>query len=212
MIEAAGLTYHYPSAPDRPVVRDVSWQIKAGECWVLTGPSGSGKSTLARLLAGFLRPQAGSVRVEGADRTAQPSRDVLVIHQDSDLFPWQRARRQIQFAQRSGAPDRSAELLKLVKLEGFADYYPAQLSGGMKKRLALARALAAQPKLLILDEAFSSLDRPLRAELIGDLRRIWETTRISLLFITHDDPDFAGFQPRELRLTSPLTSLQRLRE
>ena len=208
MIEGHSLSHTYPSEPKRPVLRDFSISIQAGECIALTGPSGSGKSTLARIIAGFIRPTSGTVKVDGVDRTGQPSRDIFVIHQETDLFPWQRAKRQIQFAAREGTPDRSEQLLKLVKLESFGHFFPSQLSGGMKKRLAIARALAGQPKLLILDEALGHLDPPLRQELIADLKNIWETTGVALIFITHDVDHFQAFAPREVRLTSLQTPRQ----
>jgi len=181
---------------------EVSLTIGQGECVGLTGPSGCGKSTLAQIGAGFLKPNRGRVLVEGEDVTGRPSRKVALIHQESDLFPWLRVEKQIQFAQKNPDRRRVRELLELVQLRGFERHFPYQLSGGMKKRLALARGLAMDPRLIILDESFSSLDTALKVELFGDLRRIWEQTKMTILLITHDPQDLENLVHREVRLTS----------
>jgi ABC-type nitrate/sulfonate/bicarbonate transport system ATPase subunit len=181
---------------------DVSFSIAPGECVGLTGPSGCGKSTLARIGAGYLRPEGGRVLVDGSDLTHRPSRKVILIHQEYDLFPWQTVSRQISFALTQPDPVRVAELVALARLDGSEHLYPNQLSGGMKKRLALARALAVDPRLLILDESFSSLDSNLKFELYRDLRRIWQQTRATILLITHDSRDLENLAHREIRLTA----------
>lgn len=194
-------TYHDTSGGEL-VLKDISFAIRKGECVGLTGPSGSGKSTLAHIGAGHIRPDSGIVLVNGVDYTATPNRQVFLIHQESDLFPWQKVRKQIAFAMQEPASEKVAELIALVKLTGSEEFYPDQLSGGMKKRLALARALAVNPKLLILDESFSSLDSNLKFELYEDLRRIWEKTNTTILLITHDSRDLENLAHREIRLSA----------
>lgn len=202
VIEFQHISHHYTPGDSLEVLQDISFDIQRGECVGLTGPSGCGKSTLAHIGAGFIKPTAGQVLVDGLDRTHKPNRDVFLIHQETDLFPWQRVRKQIAFAMQRPMPEKVAELIALVKLTGFEDYYPGQLSGGMKKRLALARALAVDPKLLILDESFASLDSNLKSELYQDLRQIWQKTNTTILLITHDSRDLENLAHREIRLTS----------
>jgi NitT/TauT family transport system ATP-binding protein len=125
-----------------------------------------------------------------------------MIHQEPDLFPWQKVAKQVAFAMAEPDKRKAAELLSLVKLRGFENFYPGQLSGGMKKRLALARALAVDPELLILDESFSSLDSDLKNELYRDLRLIWQKTGTTILLITHQANDLANLAHREIRLSA----------
>jgi len=202
VIQFRHISHHYASDGSLKVLDDISFDIHKGESIGLTGPSGCGKSTLAHIGAGFIQPTTGQVLVNGLDRSHQPSRDVFLIHQETDLFPWQRVRKQITFAMQKPVPEKVTELIALVKLTGFEDYYPNQLSGGMKKRLALARALAVDPKLLILDESFASLDSNLKSELYQDLRQVWQKTNTTILLITHDSRDLENLAHREIRLSS----------
>lgn len=202
MITFAHISHRYQGRTAGLILDDVSFTINRGECVGLTGPSGCGKSTLAHIGAGYIRPERGRVLVDGHDFTNRPSRNVFLIHQESDLFPWQNVTRQIMFAQERPDPAGVAELIALVQLTGAEQLYPSQLSGGMKKRLALARALAVNPKLLILDESFSSLDSNLKLELYRDLRQIWQKTRTTILLITHDSRDLENLAHREIRLTA----------
>lgn len=183
------------------VVKDISFSIKKGECVGLTGRSGCGKSTVGSIAAGYIKPTEGRIIVNGKNLTGSPSRDVFLIHQEIDLFPWQRVEKQILFALKQKDSRRVKELVELVKLQGFERYYPKELSGGMKKRLAIARALAINPKLLILDESFSSLDSNLKEGLYKDLKRIWEITKTTILLITHDSKDLENLAQKEVKLT-----------
>lgn len=213
MIEFRQISHRYPGSAGDLILRDISFTIAPGECVGLTGPSGCGKSTLAHIGAGHIAPTAGQVVIDGVDLTSRPSRQVFLIHQEPDLFPWQKVRHQVGFAMGKDAPGRVAELLALVKLSGFEDYYPRQLSGGMKKRLALARALAVNPRLLILDESFSSLDSNLKYELYEDLRRIWRETAATILLITHDSRDLENLAHRDIRLsTDKPTTIKEIRQ
>lgn len=197
-IRAENLTFAYPSA--KPLFEGLSLTMERGECVGLTGRSGCGKSTLAQILSGHLKPASGRVEIAGRDVTGKPQRTVFLVHQDSDLFPWQRVRDQVEFGMKSVDRARAGELLALTKLSGFENYYPFELSGGMKKRLSIARALAVGADLLIFDESFSSLDFDLRRELFSDLKDIWALTGTTILFITHDPRDLAEIARREIRL------------
>jgi len=213
MIEFRNICHRYHGQEGALILRDISFTIAPGECVGLTGPSGCGKSTLAHIGAGHIAPVSGQVVVDGVDLTSRPSRQVFLIHQEPDLFPWQKVRRQVEFAMGKAEQGRVAELLALVKLSGFEEYYPRQLSGGMKKRLALARALAVNPRLLVLDESFSSLDFNLKGELYEDLRRIWRETGATILLITHDSRDLENLAHREIRLSSEKpTTIREIRQ
>ncbi len=202
MFEFQEISHAYDESAESLILQGISFEVRRGECVGLTGPSGSGKSTLAQIGAGFIIPSNGRVLVDSKDLTGVPSRDVALIQQDSDLFPWLKVAKQIMFAQEERSNDDTQALIELVKLTGFENHYPAQLSGGMKKRLALARALAVKPKLLILDESFSSLDVELKTELFKDLKTIWEQTQTTILLITHDSRDLDNLAHREVRLTN----------
>ena len=196
------ISHRYPGKSSDNIIEDISFTIYKGECVGLTGPSGCGKSTLAHIGAGYIRPTEGRVLVNGQDITNRPNRNVFLIHQEADLFPWQRVNKQISFAMKKPDPQKVTELISLVKLAGSENLFPNQLSGGMKKRLALARALAVNPKLLILDESFSSLDSNLKVELYKDLREIWQQTGTTILLITHDSRDLENLANREIKLTA----------
>ena len=203
MIQFQNISHRYhDKAGGNLVLEGISFAVTKGECVGLTGPSGSGKSTLAHIGAGHIKPDSGKILVDGDDFTGIPNRKVFLIHQESDLFPWQKVRKQISFAMDKPSTQKVAELIELVKLTGSEEFYPNQLSGGMKKRLALARSLAVNPKLLILDESFSSLDSNLKLELYEDLRQIWQKTNTTILLITHDSRDLENLAHREIRLSS----------
>ena len=213
MIEFQNISHRYPGSDGDLLLREISFAIAPGECVGLTGPSGCGKSTLAHIAAGHIAPAGGRVLVDGVDLTSRPSRKVFLIHQEPDLFPWQKVCKQVEFAMGKAEPGRVAELLALVRLSGFENYYPRQLSGGMKKRLALARALAVNPRLLVLDESFSSLDSNLKVELYEDLRRVWRETSATILLITHDSRDLENLAHREIRLSADRpTTIKEIRQ
>jgi ABC-type nitrate/sulfonate/bicarbonate transport system ATPase subunit len=191
-VRAENISFAFPERP--PLFENVSFTVEKGQCLGVSGPSGCGKSTLAQIVAGHLRALQGKVVIDGRE-IVKPCRDVFLVHQDSDLFPWLTVEKQIAFA----GPD-PARWIRLTKLSGFEKYYPHQLSGGMKKRLSIARALAVNPKLLILDESFNSLDFELRMELFKDLKEIWRNTQTTILLISHDPRDLEQMAQGELRL------------
>jgi sulfate transport system ATP-binding protein len=176
---------------------EVSLQVPQGSLTALLGPSGGGKSTLLRLIAGLEQPDAGRVLISGEDATATPARKrgVGFVFQHYAAFKHMTVRDNVAFGlkirKRSKEDVRSKvdELLALVHLEGFAGRYPSQLSGGQRQRMALARALAVEPKVLLLDEPFGALDATVRKELRAWLRRLHEEVHVTTVFVTHDQEE-----------------------
>jgi sulfate transport system ATP-binding protein len=176
---------------------DVSLEIPSGSLTALLGPSGSGKSTLLRVIAGLERPDAGTVVIDGRDATALPPqrRGVGFVFQHYAAFKHMTVRENVAFGLRvrrrpkAEIRRRVDELLELVQLPGLADRYPAQLSGGQRQRMALARALAVEPQVLLLDEPFGALDARVRKELRAWLRRLHDEVHVTTVFVTHDQEE-----------------------
>lgn len=176
------------------ILDQLQLEIAEGEFVCLLGPSGSGKSTLLRIIAGLERPDAGGVLLNGAPLTEPDAQRVMVFQDFNQLFPWQTVRDNIIFPlkiQKLGSSNRERReiadrYLAMVKLEGYGDYFPHQLSGGMKQKAAIARALALQPKVLLMDEPFGSLDAQTRGLLQQMLLKVWEETGVTMIFVTHD--------------------------
>jgi NitT/TauT family transport system ATP-binding protein len=150
----------------------------------ILGPSGCGKSTLLRIVAGLDQPSTGQVLLDGQTVTG-PGADRGMVFQSYTLFPWLTVRQNVLFGTRS-APEKADGLIAKVGLRGFHDHYPKMLSGGMQQRTALARALANDPKILLLDEPFGALDNQTRSLMQELLLGIWEADRKTVLFVTHD--------------------------
>jgi putrescine transport system ATP-binding protein len=178
-------------------VEDAGFDISAGEVFALLGGSGSGKTTLLRMIAGFEAPSAGRVFLDGTDVTHLPPylRPANMMFQSYALFPHMTVAKNVAYGlHREGMPRtdvarRVAEMLALVKLEGLGSRLPHQLSGGQQQRVALARALAKRPKLLLLDEPLGALDRKLREETQGELKRLQRELGIAFLIVTHDQEE-----------------------
>jgi sulfate transport system ATP-binding protein len=178
-------------------LESVSLAIASGSLTALLGPSGSGKSTLLRVIAGLEAPDSGEVSILGTDVTGVPPqrRGVGFVFQHYAAFKHMTVHDNVAFGlkirKRSKAEisKRVGELLRLVQLEGFADRYPAQLSGGQRQRMALARALAVEPKVLLLDEPFGALDAQVRKDLRGWLRRLHEDVHVTTVLVTHDQEE-----------------------
>jgi NitT/TauT family transport system ATP-binding protein len=172
------------------VLDDVNLDVNAGDLVVLLGPSGCGKSTLLNLVAGFAQPTRGCVRHDHVPVT-RPDRRRTVVFQDYALFPWMTVQQNVEFglkAQGVGEVDRARvarDYLMLVKLKGFEDRYPYEISGGMKQRAAIARALAPNPDILLMDEPFGALDAQTRVLLQEELARIVAEMRCTVVFVTH---------------------------
>jgi NitT/TauT family transport system ATP-binding protein len=173
------------------VLDDISFEIKGGDFLALVGSSGSGKSTVMRLIAGLERPTAGSIRLDGQP-VRGPGSDRGMVFQKYSLYPWMTAAGNVAFGMelqglsRSEIRERTAYFLDVVGLADAARCLPRELSGGMQQRIAIARALAAQPKVLLLDEPFGALDLQIRESMQEFLHRLWRQTGLTALLITHD--------------------------
>jgi sulfate/thiosulfate transport system ATP-binding protein len=182
---------------DYVALDDVSLEIPAGSLTALLGPSGSGKSTLLRVIAGLEFPDSGTVEIEGTDMTGIPPqrRGVGFVFQHYAAFKHMTVRNNIGFGlsvrrrPKSEVRDRVDELLRLVQLEGLGDRYPSQLSGGQRQRMALARALAVEPTVLLLDEPFGALDARVRKDLRQWLRRLHDEVHVTTVLVTHDQEE-----------------------
>ena len=188
-----GVSHKYRPAHGREVLalEDVSLEVGAQEFVALLGPSGCGKSTLLYLVGGLLPTEKGTIRVEGAP-VAGPGPDRGIVFQHFALFPWKTVRGNVLYGlEKSGLPAeecarRARDYIELVGLGGFEDSYPSQLSGGMKQRAAIARTLAIYPKILLMDEPFGALDAQTRSLMQTELLAIWQRTRKTVIFVTHD--------------------------
>jgi ABC-type nitrate/sulfonate/bicarbonate transport system ATPase subunit len=175
------------------VLRDVDLAVKPGEFLSIIGPSGCGKSTLLAMLAGYLQPTSGNILFEDKPVRA-PGRERIMVFQQPALFPWLTAAENVGYglklkANRSvhaGVDHAVASILRLVQLEKFARHYPIELSGGMRQRVEIARALAINPKALLMDEPLGALDALTRRTMQREVLRIWEETGKTILFVTHD--------------------------
>ncbi|HEY8482575.1 MAG TPA: ABC transporter ATP-binding protein [Spirillospora sp.] len=171
-------------------LHDVNLDVAEGEFLVVVGPSGCGKSTLLDLIGGLARPTTGRVLIDGAEVTG-PALDRGIVFQQYALLPWRTALRNVEFgleAKGLGRRERTEAArhhLDLVGLSAFADHYPHELSGGMKQRVAIARSLAYDPDVLLMDEPFAALDAQTRDTLQDELLRIWSRTGKTIVFITH---------------------------
>jgi NitT/TauT family transport system ATP-binding protein len=187
-VDSVSKAYPAPRGGRLLALENVSLEIGEGEFVTILGPSGCGKSTLLQVVAGLEEPTGGRITFEGAPPGVPLT---AVVFQEHALFPWRTVRDNVLFGlEVRGVPptERVASaqrLLALVGLEGFADRYPHHLSGGMRQRVAIARALAVEPALLLMDEPFSALDAQSRALMQLELLTLWERTRRSILYVTH---------------------------
>jgi NitT/TauT family transport system ATP-binding protein len=190
---------------DLEALRDINAEIARGEFISLVGPSGCGKTTLLRIVAGLETATSGAVLLDGRPIRA-PGGDRGFVFQNDNLLPWRsvfdNAMIGPEVAGRTDAASRrrTRDLLKLVGLAGFEDYYPRQLSGGMRQRVNLARALAIDPQILLMDEPFSALDAQTREIMQTELMRIWEEGRKTVLFVTHQIDEAVFLSDRVLVL------------
>ncbi len=192
-ITIENVSHHYRPAVGREVLalENVSLTVRAHEFLALLGPSGCGKSTLLYLVGGFLPIESGKILVDGR-LVAGPGPDRGIVFQSFALFPWKTVRKNVlyglerQALRRAEREARAQAFIDLVGLRGFEESYPSQLSGGMKQRVAIARTLAFDPRMLLMDEPFGALDAQTRSLMQGELLAIWEKTRKTVIFVTHD--------------------------
>jgi NitT/TauT family transport system ATP-binding protein len=188
-----------------PVLEDINLDVSDGEFICLVGPSGCGKSTLLNLMGGFLAPTSGSITIDGQPVQGPDPRRILVF-QERGVFPWLTVEGNIGFGlsslSRAERDQRIAHYVQMMRLQGFEHTYPADLSGGMKQRLQVARALAVNPDILYLDEPFGALDSVTRLIMRGELLRIWESERRTIIFVTHDIDEAVQLADRVVVLSS----------
>jgi len=201
------LTYQTPSGAV-PAVQGVSFGIETSEFLCIVGPSGCGKSTLLNIMAGFLTPTAGEIRIGGAPVTGSGMDRGVVFQDFAQLFPWRTALGNVAFGlEMKGVPKAQREAialeqLRLVKLENFARSYPHHLSGGMQQRVAIARALAYNPAVLLMDEPFAALDALTRDDMQRLLADVWRTTRKTVIYVTHNVAEAIYLADRVLVMTA----------
>lgn len=205
-IDLTAVDFSY--GPGEPLILDgVDLAVAPGEFLALVGASGCGKSTLLRLIAGLTRPRAGHVRVDGADVTG-PSPDRGMVFQDDAVFPWLTVGGNVAYGLKNKGvrgedlERRVAEALNLVGLATSGDLYPRQLSGGMRKRVDVARAIALEPEIVLMDEPFAALDVMTKQRLQEDFLQIWSTVGMTVVFVTHDLEE-ALFQADRVAVMAP---------
>jgi ABC-type nitrate/sulfonate/bicarbonate transport system ATPase subunit len=196
-----------------PVLNDISLTVVEGEFVCLLGPSGCGKSTLLSTMAGFLSPTSGEITIDG-EAVHGPDPRRIFVFQERGVFPWLTVEGNIAFglfhlpaAERN---QRVAHYIKMVGLEGFEKAYPPALSGGMKQRLEVARALAVNPDMLFLDEPFGALDSITRLVMRAELLRIWQAERKTIIFVTHDIDEAVQLADRVVVMSARPATIQQI--
>lgn len=198
---------------DVSVLEEIDLDVREGEFVCILGPSGCGKSTLLNIVAGFLPPSAGSVRMDGEEVRGPDPRRIFVF-QERGVFPWLTVEGNIGFGlgrlPRTERDARIAHYVGLVGLRGFERSYPHELSGGMKQRVEVARALAVDPDMLYLDEPFGALDSITRLVMRSELLRIWQAERKTILFVTHDIEESVQLADRVVVLSNRPARIRRI--
>ncbi|HEY1181507.1 MAG TPA: ABC transporter ATP-binding protein [Rhodocyclaceae bacterium] len=192
LIEIRDITVSYTQGEESfDALRDISLDVQPGEFVSIVGPSGCGKSTLLNIVAGFLKPTVGSALLDGSPIDG-PGADRGVVFQQYSLFPWMSVRKNVEFGlkmrgvSRSQRESQARTLLGLAGLLAFENHYPDQLSGGMKQRVGIVRALATSPQVMLMDEPFGALDSQTRVVMQEILTNMWQQLQLSVFFITHD--------------------------
>jgi ABC-type nitrate/sulfonate/bicarbonate transport system ATPase subunit len=211
-LQVKDLHVSYPSnGKTLTALEDINLEISDGEFVCLVGPSGCGKSTLLNAMGGFLAPTSGSVSIDGETVTG-PDRRRILVFQEHGVFPWLTVEGNIGFGlsklSREERASRIAHYVELVRLQGFEHAYPSDLSGGMKQRLQVARALAVNPDVLFLDEPFGALDSVTRVMMRVELLRIWQAERRTILFVTHEIDEAVQLADRVVVLSSRPARIQ----
>ena len=195
-LRGVDMTFNPGSDREVSALTGIDLQVEEGEFISLIGPSGCGKSTLLRLIGDLLSPTGGEVIVNGKPPAqARRDRDYGMVFQSATLLEWRKIRANVELPLEIMGMDgerrreKAAAMLELVGLKEFADHYPRQLSGGMQQRVSIARALAFEPSLLLMDEPFGALDEMTRERMQAELLRIWSETRTTVIFVTHSIPE-----------------------
>lgn len=195
------------------VLESIDLGVREGEFVCLLGPSGCGKSTLLNIVGGFIQPDEGTVTIDGEAVTGPDPRRIFVF-QERGVFPWLTVEQNIGFGlfreAAAAKRERIAHYVQLVGLRGFEKAYPRELSGGMKQRLEVARALAVNPDVLYLDEPFGALDSITRLQMRRELLRIWEAEKKTILFVTHDIEESVQLSDRVVVLSARPGRVQRI--
>ena len=195
------------------VLQHITLGVEEGEFLCIVGPSGCGKSTLLNTAGGFLAPSSGTVTIDG-ERVTAPDRRRIFVFQERGVFPWLTVEGNIGFGLFDMPDDarrkRVAQYVQLVGLDGFEKAYPRELSGGMKQRVEVARALAVDPDVLFLDEPFGALDSITRLQMRSELLRIWRAERKTVLFVTHDIEESVQLADRVVVLSARPGRIQRM--
>ena len=187
----------------------VSFDVHRSDRFVIVGPSGCGKSTLLKAVGGYIRPVEGEIRLNGTT-ISKPGPDRVLVFQEFDqLLPWKTVKQNIMFAltasgrmRRREAEERALHYIAKVNLSGFADSLPHTLSGGMKQRVAIARGMAMEPAILLMDEPFAALDALTRGKMQEELLQLWDDTKFTVLFVTHSIPEAVRIGSRILLMSA----------
>ncbi|QYK49222.1 MAG: ABC transporter ATP-binding protein [Phycisphaeraceae bacterium] len=189
---------------DVHVLEGVHADVRAGEFVCIVGPSGCGKSTLLNIVAGFIPPTSGEVMVEGK-RVSRPDARRIFVFQENGVFPWLTVAQNVGFGLQRREPSERQRIVQhyidMVGLTGFERAFPRELSGGMRQRVEIARALASQPSIIYMDEPFGALDYLTRLKMRADLIRIWQEEKKTILFVTHDIEEAVQLADRVLVMT-----------
>jgi NitT/TauT family transport system ATP-binding protein len=187
----------------------VSLEVKRADRFVILGPSGCGKSTLLKAIGGYIPPVEGEIRLNGSLITRPGPDRVLVFQEFDQLLPWKTVKQNIAFAltasgrlRKREADERAMHYIDMVNLTKFADSYPHTLSGGMKQRVAIARGMAMEPDILLMDEPFAALDALTRTKMQEEVLQLWEQTKFTVIFVTHSIPEAVRIGNRILLLTA----------
>ena len=208
-IQARNIALVFSPKNREPVtaLSDFSLEVGKGEFVSIVGPSGCGKSSFLNILLGLIKPDSGEVQLNGT-RITGPGQERAMVFQEFGLLPWRTVTANVELGLelKGIAParraERAAELIKLVGLEDFASHYPHELSGGMKQRVGLARALATEPEVLLMDEPFAALDAQTRDLMQMELLQIWEQTKKTVLFVTHSIEEAAYLSDRVIVMSA----------